>query len=422
MYRNTTNHNSRGPFNPFVQDGGTSTQTFSSQEAIITDVIVNDQHPEYGKDGYNIGAVQFRFLKSNAYREQGALSWALPLESNISEYPLLNEVVFVVSSLNRFYYTKKISLSDHVTAHPIYGLNEELSPISSDKDKVQDYRSSVGIQKKDDSSAKSKLGKYFKDLPSVKRLRHDEGDMILEGRSGHSIRFGSSWLSGTNFKSTSKDQSPNLLFRVGPLDSQKHLTVENINDDASSIWMVSDQLVALNPATMGNSIHGASVADLPKKLEGNQIVVNTDRLVINTKKGKILGFAYSGIHWTTLQNFSVDAGQDYLSTIGRNSLIRIKGFMESTAGSRHSIMSPKMYFGSKNDETEPVVCGALLAKFLQDFIDLHIKNAPKHVITPTGPGILNPQILQGLIKLKADVAKGRYSSFNSTVAYTVKNN
>jgi hypothetical protein len=76
MYRQTTNNKNRNAFNPFVPNGSSFTQTSTVHEAVVVDVIVNDTHEAYGADGYNVGAIQFRFLKSNAFREQGNLSWA----------------------------------------------------------------------------------------------------------------------------------------------------------------------------------------------------------------------------------------------------------------------------------------------------------------------------------------------------------
>src|SRR5690348_15215535 len=176
MYRKTINRNYRGEYNPFAPQGagGSFTHLETSQEAIVLDVIVNDKHTEYAKDGYNVGAIQFRFLYTNHYREQGTLNWALPLEANITEYPLLNEIVVVIASLGRFYYTRKINTSGRVTSHPLYGLNEELSSPDDPSQKLQNYNSSTVNPRKDDTAVKSKLGKYFKDKSDIYRLRHDE--------------------------------------------------------------------------------------------------------------------------------------------------------------------------------------------------------------------------------------------------------
>lgn len=459
MFQKTINNTVRGEFNPFAPQGASGAFTLPevSQEAIVIDVVVNDSHPEYAKDGYNVGAIQFRFLHSNYYREQGSLNWALPMDTNITDYPLLQEIVIITKALNRFYYTKKLNTSSRVTSQPLWGLNDELSPPDNPSSRVSDYQSSTVNPKQENNAAKYKLGKFFKDQDSVRRLRHDEGDVVIEGRSGQSIRLGAAWKADTQFKSTTTNQAPNMLFRVGPsprvkasVDNIFGLVTEDINEDATSVWLVSDQLVPLNLSTAKNKVHKASVADFPKRLDGNQLIINTDRIVMNTKKDKILGHSQNGIHWTTIKDFTVDSDQDYLSqitrdekinvgqdqtrsigndstvTIGRNQSIsvaqntvfKIGGFFESNVSDRISLVSSKVYLGTKQSEAQPVPLGAILAQFLSDFLDAHISNASSHVITPVGPGILNPGVVAKLTALKAKVSGGASAPINSKITFT----
>lgn len=485
MKHTSINHASRGPHNPFAPPTAQSVYRVADtiQEAVVVDVIINDKHPEYHAEGYNIGAVKFRLLKGSQYRDQGSLHWALPLESNITEYPLLHEIVTVVESLNRFYYTRKINTSSRVTSHAIFGLNEELStPVSpAERSKTMIGSTTNPVL---DRKEEPKLGKYFMEKPQIYRLRHDEGDLVIEGRSGHSMRFGAAWKAGTNFQSTAAEQAPNLLIRVGPDPNQKPsvptpfgLVTEDINKDASSLWMVTDQIVPLTYSTVNSAVHAVSVTDFPRRLDGNQIVINTDRFVVNTKKDKIMGFSNLGIHWTTNMDFTVDADRDYVSqitrdvkitigrdeteqigrdylyqigrnvrttvgqdqtwqigrneqltvgtdqtvTVGRNTTFRASGFYDGTAGSRYSIIAPKVYLGLRQGETEPVPIGATLAQFLSDLIDVFITNAPLFgEDTKKAPVKLQPAVIMQLMQLKADAAKRANASFNSATVYTKK--
>lgn len=428
---------------PFAQaPGGVGSYQYQelTHEAIVVDVVTNDSHPEYAPDGYNIGAVKFRAIKTDQYRPTEHLNWALPLEANITEYPLLNEIVLIFQSLNRFYYSKKLNVSSRVTSQPLFGLNEELSPALTSEDRSKDMRASVANTRQDRPTTNSKLGAYFTEPTTVFRLRSDEGDLLLEGRSGHSIRFGAAWQKGkkTNFTTTGPDQSPNLLIRVGPDPQQTPsvqgnfgLVTEDINADASSVYLVSSQLVPLTYATATSAVHAKSVKDFPRKLEGNQIVINTDRFVVNTKKDKILGHSLLGIHWTTNNDFTVDADRDYISTITRNTqltigqdwLATVGGNYEVSAGQRYSMIAPKIYVGVKQDDSQPLVCGELIAEFLGKFLDAFIAAAPSLVLVtspPGSPSALNPSILAKLQQLKSDVIKGAQASFNSHVAYTTK--
>lgn len=438
------------PFAPQVSGGSYERQEIT-HEAVVVDVVVNDEHPAYASDGYNVGAIQFRALKSDAYREQDQLNWALPLESNITDYPLLNELVFIHSSLNRFYYSRKINVTSGVSNHAIFGLNEELSPIKKPSEKASDRKKSTVNPRVDDSGTTQTLGKKFV-VKKVYRLRSDEGDIIYEGRSGQSIRFGTSWKTGTMFQSTKNDQSPNLLFRVGPDTSQEPkpqfgLVKEDINKDLSSLWMVSDQIIPLEYATSQISIHGASFPDIPRRLDGNQIVINTDRFVVNTKSDKIMGFSAKGIHWTSGDNFSIDALKDYQSKIGqdrklvidrdtiddvgrdqivtitRNQSFTVGKVSEISAGSKISLISPKVFIGLKQGESEPIICGATMAQFLGKFLDAFIQQAATMVMitsSPGSPSAMNPALVAKLTQLKQDVAKGAKASFNSSVAFTTK--
>lgn len=443
-----TSINRPGDSSPFAPPPGGVGKFHSqelTQEAVVVDVITNDDHPEYAPDGYNVGAIQFRALKTDQYRQPGKLNWALPIESNITEYPLKNEIVHIVRSLNRFYYTRKINVTHRVTTHALFGLNEELSPVETKEAQSKTFRTHTSA-KKEGTGPKQKYGRYFQEKENVYRLRSDEGDMILEGRSGNSIRFGASWKSDKKTTFSGKtDQAPNLIFRVGPAEltpsvvGQFGLVREDVNKDATSLYMASDQTVPLAYSTIDSEVHGASVEDFPKKLDGNQLIINTDRFVVNTKKDKIMGHSFLGIHWTTNKDFTVDTdrdfksvisrdfqikvGRDWVSTVERDQLHKVGRTYDGEAGTRYSIVAPKVYVGLHEGEDEPIAAGALLAKFLEDFIAAFSDSAPALVqITapPGSPSALNPKILAKLLKLKADVAKGSLASFNSRIAYTKK--
>lgn len=447
MIRRTIN--TLTPFNPFspVDPIGPRTETDQVIEAVVLDVIVHEKHPEYSPDGYNVGAIKFRVLKSQMYRTEDRLNWAFPLNTNQTEYPMKNEIVHIIPSLNRTYYTHKINTSNRVTTHPVVGLEGELVTPESGADRSQGFRSSVANPKVVGPQGDgNKIGDYFEEKEKVYRLRHDEGDVIFEGRSGHSIRFGAAWVNEprSTFKSATIDQAPNLLMRVGAwpdaprtVATRYGLVKEDINEDKSSIWMCADQIIPLKYSTEKHPVHKASIDVFPARLDGNQIVINTDRFVVNTKTDKIFGFSKKGIHWTTEIDFSVDAGRDYVSRIDRDARVEIRrdmnysiwrnttfvtrdGYFDSTAKTRHSFISPKVYIGMRNDESEPVPAGTSLAAFLQAFIDAHLVNAANHVITPVGPGALSSSVVQALTRLRADVARGALSSFNSRVGYVKK--
>lgn len=442
-------------FNPFINSTGLRPLVHKTEfeEAVVVDVVINEDHPEYAMDGYNVGAAKVRLLRNNFFRSDEKLNWAFPMESNISEYPLIDELVIIYPLLDRMYYTRKLNVSNRPTDQRFFGLNKEMQPSIEGKRNLSNILKSVA------NPVKIKIGSSnnvkFKDLKNIYRLRHSEGDVIFEGRSGHSIRFGSSWLNDKHFISATKDQSPNLLLRIGPdedalkskPDSPYATVIEDINKDKSSIWMVSDQDVKIELSTKNTTIHGKSILDFPQKLDGNQIVINTDRYVLNTKIGKILLHSYDGLHLTSAKDVSIDVNRDYFSWISRDSKIDIIGNdqknvdgslinwagktivltsssdMILTSGTTTtlkgvnsiSLLAPKTYIGSMNNTSEPIPLGKALTDFLEAFLDAHIQGASSHVITSMGPGALNPGIIAKLQKLKADLASKKIISDDNFV-------
>lgn len=413
--------NDRRVFNPFKDTPFSAAQLeyVTANEAVVVDVILNDDHPQYAMDGYNVGAIKFRLLQDNIFRSNDSLNWAFPIDSNVTDYPLIHEIVEIESYLNRFYYTKKINVSSNVTAQPIYGINEELSPPLDTKNQQEDRRNSLGNPIK---KTKFSLGNVFIDNnKTIKRLRSDEGDIIYEGRTGQSIRFGSSRMEDGIFKSTNSSQAPNLLFRVGPdptniPDIEFGLVQESINDDLSSIWMVSDQLVDLIPSTQENSVHYKSIINPPKSFDGNQVVINTDQFLVNTKNSSIFGFSGDGIHWETNADYTVDVGNDYRSFISEDKVITIGGDYLSLSGGKTSFRADKIYIGSSQNEEEPIPLGATLTKLLIALCDAHLNSIADHVNTAVGPGILAPTVVVALQLIKAQLQANTILSLDNFVS------
>lgn len=413
---NFTSHKPLG--NPFFERTiGTSYQeTFQIEEAVVVDVVVNDGHPEYDvTDGYNVGAVRFRFITSNAFQPDSELNWASPLETNITDYPLLNEIVMVIPALNRFYYSRKLNVSNRVTSHPMFGLNDSLKTRQTSDEKIDDYQSAVSPKRVNAQAEADRLGEVFEEKDSVFRLRAQEGDITYEGRFGQSIRFGST---------PENDQAPTVLIRCGPdpkgkpnIESRFGLVDEDLNLDLSSIWFLSDQKIQLDFATVGSENHFISMDEAPTNLEGNQIVVNTDRLILNTKGGRLLVSTFLGTHFSSRGNHTVDTDKDYRSFTGVNRLLRITKNYEITvdadyllrvkgdktsdvAGTtihrtvgNHSIVGERIFIGSIDDEGDPLVLGDRLRDFIDQFLNIFISNAAFFTIPTIGIGPLNPGVL-----------------------------
>jgi hypothetical protein len=186
---------------------------------------------------------------------------------------------------------------------------------------------------------------------------------------------------------------------------------ENINSDASSMWMTTDETVSLTPATLEDAnIYPTEVA--PEVFDGKQIILNSGRLIFNSKENGILGFSDGPIDFSTLDVFGVSAKQrlDLYSptvVIGRNGEqgktknITLTGqdiYLQNEKGYTF-VTSKGIELGSSN--LEPAVKGDVLEDILSDLMQsisdlssviIAIATTPVVIVTPGTP---TPQVYAG---------------------------
>jgi hypothetical protein len=432
------------------------TQPTPYQDGLVEDVILNELHPEYAPDGSNVGMVKVRFIPGDRGVPKEELNWVSPIDTSIREYPLKNELVLVFYSLGRLFYTRRINSTNKTTESSWPGLSERFSP-SVD---TQDKSNSAQLAAQGGSPYRPwglkqqfSLGDEFSENPSVRMLRPNEGDLIINGRFGNTIRFGSSLFSSPN---TSAPQ-PNLLLTVGQSPNKVTsidinndgtnetvvggpygLTYEDINKDKSSIWMVVDEKIVLDPATKTSTSHLRSTESSDStKYTGAQIFVNSDRVIVNSKLHEISLFAKKEINLSAVESITIDSAKSVMITAekdiklttpadmvfnGRSLSLNIGRDISLTSSGNYVISGQKIFIGaSPNDTTQPMVLGGELAKWLFDFIKVL---ATATVITSTGPAFFNPTVTTELTRLLGLLGSGNPQSavFNSTTNFTSKDN
>ena len=191
---------------------------------------------------------------------------ARPLDSNIKEYPLPGETVIVARYIGQWYYTQKVNLFNSInfnSAPNIGNVEGKLNP-----------------------ALENRLIHHFNPNSGIRQLLSNEGDITFNGRFGQSIRFGSNIteIEGQD-EDTGKENSPNILLRAGQGVEETEPgkpVVEDINKDGSSLWITTDQVVPIKFAAKSKVRH--YIEPSAKKLEGKQIILNSDRIVFNSKE------------------------------------------------------------------------------------------------------------------------------------------
>ena len=402
--------------------------------AEVIDIIYNDEHEDFPKDDKDysyIGACKVRLLHSQYNAPDKLCAWVRPMESHIKQYPLRGEYVVVAEYLGDKYYTQNINLLGSANNNSLPFLSVSTETVK--KGKKKDYEQ-ISVTKKPKTAAKIgkkfKLGEEFKNDDDVRLLQHYEGDISFNGRFGQSIRFGSNKEATIlNDDIKVKEDSPNILMRAGNMDRDdikdpKNKPIdEHIDDDATSLWMVTDQEVKLEPATKKGKQHNKAPKrlgdkgsykdkdmgqgknklkikvdfDNDSKYEGKQIFLNTDRIVFNTKdkgdygSGQLIAYSKSWQYFNTDDRFMVDSGKGTtLETQGDTEIVS-KQLISLKTDELTVVDSPKIFLGKS--AKEPVVLGDTIHGLLKELC-----NAYNSHIHPTPAGPSGPPTNAGVVR------------------------
>mgnify|MGYP001070400580 CR=1 FL=1 len=199
-----------------------------------------------------------------------------PLDANIKEYPYPGEHVIVASYYGEKYYTQKLNINNSVNINSFPALSKVYDIWSNEV-----YKENLPIVRNE----------------KIRQIDVEEGDITFNGRFGNSIRLGSNVkeikIDGKVKEDTGKENSPNVIIRAGQgvEETVRFKPVkEDINKDDSSLWMTTDQVVPFERSS--DKAHGLTV---PKQYDGKQILINSDRIVFNSKLNSIHAFSKNEI-------------------------------------------------------------------------------------------------------------------------------
>jgi len=359
-----------------VRANQAQTQKEEFELAEVVTVIRSSDHPDH-KTNEDIGRAKVRRLYSEFDQDKKALGYATPMNGKFKTYPLEHELV-LVSQFNRKSFYFRIA---NWKSNPHQNIAPEISvnKIETGSGGGGSYGdASSGISQSGGESEINVEDDKFEVKDTIKPLRHRAGDATIEGRFGNSIRIG-----------RDGKQNPIMQLRVGQRDeveSSEYLTpfFEDINKDPTSIYLTDEATefplgpeevsAELEPTTIDFEDHLFSAEETPDAYNNAQILMATNRVVMNAKERQIMGFAKKDINWTTLANFTVDA-KKRIKTLSKSGHLHI-------TESYFDVLSEGNIHLATEDEKEPVARGQQthdrLIKTLQT---LQIETHP----TPCGP-------------------------------------
>lgn len=308
----------------------------------VTDIILDSNHPQFQELGgwQSIGTIFFESV--GKFNVGVSSNFAKPFFPNIQNYPLVNELVLVISAptsiqnsnsfTSKGYYISSIDLwnTPHFNALPNPSPNSQNSKPDSVIGVVNQTEEGDSIPTVDPNSPTNPTQTTFVEKNNINPLQSYAGDIIYEGRFGQSIRFGNTAM-GTNntWSSTGNNGDPIMIIRNGQapfstLSGNEERgwvpTTENINKDLSTVYLTSTQKLEVDNNTINRftGFNTTSTKNLIKTLNeytGPQIFANTDRIVLNAKNDSIFIGSKRDINISTDESVNI-ASQNLRVEIG----------------------------------------------------------------------------------------------------------
>jgi hypothetical protein len=256
---------------------------------------------------------------------------AYPASSNVKNFPIVNEIVTIYSSIDpitnqpKYIYYEPVSMFGSVapnnSAKPKTFQNQ--TPPSQQLNYTQVNAGAVNIADPEfNQSSNVTDNNGFVEKGNIHPLLPFEGDIVYEGRWGNSLRFGSTTkTSGSyqnNWSSFGKKGDPIFILRNGQNPNSSDFgaepITENISKDLSSIYLTSYQ--QLNTFKVASELYQSYKTPpiFPSQYKNPQVILNSDRIVINAKSDSILLSAQQSIGISTNGSVNVDATSHYISS------------------------------------------------------------------------------------------------------------
>ncbi len=256
-------------------------------------------------------------------------SIAKPISSQIANYPVLHELVNILNL------PSSDTQQSPGSTFPYYTLINLWNSVQ---------------QNAQPANINANLGITFVENSNIRSLLPFEGDYIIQGRQGGSIRFSSTtklYSDLNEWSSIGNEDSPIAIITNGlKFDPKKSYYVEQINKDDSSLYLTSTQQLPLQTDRTGvlNPLTNPIEAS---KYFNPQAILNSDRIILNSKKDEVMLFAKTNVEIST------------------------KNIINLNAGDRVHLNSDRVFLGTVNNQlpTENIVLGGKLHDLLLDLMD-----------------------------------------------------
>ena len=358
---------------------------------------VIDDYTKFYNNNKNFIENDTRFLGAIEFVRNTPLkleNYAFPFDKNNLTFPIQGETVLIIQNENEFFW-----LPYTVTQYPNYREDYKTSEKSKERSventsnttKSQNYSEVKNTGTPNTERPKQNSQKTtYKINEKIKFLKPKSGDTILSGRVGNTIRF-----SEFHLTEDGKTSSPSIIIRnkQNPeLDSKKigELVDEDINKDGTSVYMTSGKVKIPFSETIKKEKIAFKGYPNSKDLSGDQLFVNSDRIVLSAKASEFIIFGKGNTGVITDGNYSIDAEKEVYIHNKQNIILHTVGSNQIFLNSENG----KIYLGKNQSEEQvgaPVQQMVLGGELINLFQELIIAIGAQTYLTPSGPSKVGPE-------------------------------
>ena len=223
------------------------------------------------------------------------MSWYNPIDPTDLKIPLIGEAVLIVEAPNpgiisskharALYYTSTVGIFNAISHNAAPGRATTLTP-----NPFTTFTGNMGAEEE------SNVGDYAPPI-FIPALVAFEGDRIIQGRWGNSIRFGNTSNGSedpTFWNSTGTDGDPITIISNGIEETSGMTRSENLNDGSSNIILSSAQ--ELDFETSNKLPIGYQK---PNQYRASQIVLSSNKIIINSTEDNVVISGNKGVSIST---------------------------------------------------------------------------------------------------------------------------
>lgn len=370
--------------------------------------VYNQNKNFTNEDGRLYGAITYAY--ENEIREEDI---AFPFDKNNFTFPIQGETVTILRIEGETFYLP-YSSTPYSNFREKTRLKLGAEPINNSivENSAKSYKETqqTGGKNTQTNTNKTKQnnGGYLVN-EKIKFLQPRNGDSILQGRVGNTIRFSEFFLTEDG-----KQSSPGIFIRnkQNPeLDSKPIGTLvdEDINKDGTSVYITSGKIKIPFKETIKKQKIAFQKYPNSTDLTGDQLFVNSDRIVLSAKAKEFIIFGKGNTGIITDGKFSVDSIGDSHIHSDNNIIFQTKrNIVLSTDGIGNIWLGEvKKTNGKAGEDVQRAVLSGELIELMSELIDELCSMVFATPVGPTSAGAHNVAIFKSIKQRLSKIQSSR---------------